>query len=1003
MHTDLGPFRLHYRIGRGGSGEIWRGVHRPSRTPVAIKLLHRSDDAFVERFRAEVHAAARLNHVHIATMLDFGLVLEEGVRPVGSPYLVTELAQGSCEEDPPTSFLELRELLLAVLDALSHAHARGLLHLDVKPSNILITHNGPKLTDFGVAVAIGQAGGGGTWAFAAPEHHAGELLDERADVYGVGRTAEVLSASLSDLPTKWREWLDQLVARERDDRFPTCADAARALLLLDEAPAEGHLPKSDGSLTLFDAGLSLVGLREPTLVGRDDEFSALWASLQQVQQSGRAKVVVLSGGAGVGKSRLAREVGESAAALGLASCVRASHDDDGAPGHGLRRLVANILGGTDRLSERLNRHLCDGSTPPGEARALEAMLGPAPPGLRDQLMLTTRALARRLPRVVLLDDVHLDAVTVRWLTQIHGAAMAILVVATHRSDAPNADSIASSLRAVTWMEVGNLKDADVDRLLLDLVPMDASLRARLVARVDGNPLFALGLVRDWVRQGSLVSGAHGFELQNRMVEHVSPDLLGSWRQRIAAVGEALDLSTLQALEWAAVLGIDVHTGEWGPSPNLRARVIEALLEWGLGRQTATGLRFTHGIVREALVDHAKQAGRLTSHHLACAAAVIEPARRARHLIGAEKWDECLDPLREAAQMEISQGAPAMARELLALHAEAERLAQLSASDLQRGQRLALQLSLASRTSLEEVRQLIDFVEDEANKQDWPEVRASVLRIRAHLLRDDGDKARVLCQRALSLAPPPDMEAPLSWAIAESLRGAGRWSEVDAWYERGVDAAQRAGLESYPAMLANRAAFAAYRGLLSEAEEWSVAAIEAAGARPFGPVYADTILSRAEVLRVRGQLAEARELDILAWEVMKASIPREAPVIRFNMVMVDLEMGEVNRAFEELDSIFSTVVDRKIWWKRATPIRIAVAAAAAQWNRFEEACRELELLPPSHYDAFDHAQLFDGAARCAQASNKNKWAVFLAQRALAACEIAGRTEASASLRRDFRFF
>ena len=165
----LGPFQLESIIGRGGMAEVWAARHVETGTPVAIKVLtsERARDAmFVRALRDEVRAVAGLDHPHIVTVHDHGVVPlgaaeeSDGALTAGSPYLVMELASGGTLAGPPSpdSYSELRAILTTLLGALAHAHARGLVHRDIKPANVLRCVEGDvrpglKLADFGVARA----------------------------------------------------------------------------------------------------------------------------------------------------------------------------------------------------------------------------------------------------------------------------------------------------------------------------------------------------------------------------------------------------------------------------------------------------------------------------------------------------------------------------------------------------------------------------------------------------------------------------------------------------------------------------------------------------------------------------------------------------------------------------------------------------------------------------------------------------------------------------------
>src|SRR5688572_26071033 len=161
----LGPFELIEPIARGGMAEVWRGVHARQKVPVAIKVITSSrarHPEFLAAFQNEVQAVARLHHPSIVMIFDHGAVPAESARAsgerltAGSPYLAMELASWGALDRVrlPLKWDDLLRILLSLLDALAHAHARGVIHRDLKPGNILLSapndiRPGLKLTDFG--------------------------------------------------------------------------------------------------------------------------------------------------------------------------------------------------------------------------------------------------------------------------------------------------------------------------------------------------------------------------------------------------------------------------------------------------------------------------------------------------------------------------------------------------------------------------------------------------------------------------------------------------------------------------------------------------------------------------------------------------------------------------------------------------------------------------------------------------------------------------------------
>ncbi len=288
MLFQLGPFACYELIGRGATAEVFRGEHVALSVPVAVKVLtaeRTNDPVWTRAFATELQAVARLEHPGIARLYDFGSVDAAGAAAghvrEGAPYLVMEYATGGslARAARPLPWPELRDLLVRLLDALAHAHARGVVHKDVKPGNVLMCtsrdlHPGPRLADFGVAWAsdamersdLYEASIAGSPNYMAPEQFAGAWRDYGpwTDLYALGITAWELASGrlpyreatvaglarqhqlgrLPDLdvvpgsvPRGFESWLRSMLAVETAERFRRAADAAFALVALGDAPA----------------------------------------------------------------------------------------------------------------------------------------------------------------------------------------------------------------------------------------------------------------------------------------------------------------------------------------------------------------------------------------------------------------------------------------------------------------------------------------------------------------------------------------------------------------------------------------------------------------------------------------------------------------------------------------------------------------------------------------------------------------------------------------------
>jgi tRNA A-37 threonylcarbamoyl transferase component Bud32/tetratricopeptide (TPR) repeat protein len=276
----FGPYEILGRLGGGGMGHVFRAWDARLHREVAIKFLH---DEFTmpgmrERFLLEARAASALNHPHICTIFDIG-------EQDGDPYLVMELLKGETLKDLiDKRVIALEELLCIareVAEALTVAHAKGVIHRDIKPANIFLVtkpHSGfqTKVLDFGLAKIEGAGPGArtsraldittlgstvGTLAYMSPEQARGEALDSRSDLFSLGvvlyeaatqhipfpgaTSALIFVKLLNESPEPVREWneeipkelekiIQKLMAKERTARFQTARELWEALSKVDE-------------------------------------------------------------------------------------------------------------------------------------------------------------------------------------------------------------------------------------------------------------------------------------------------------------------------------------------------------------------------------------------------------------------------------------------------------------------------------------------------------------------------------------------------------------------------------------------------------------------------------------------------------------------------------------------------------------------------------------------------------------------------------------------------
>jgi len=192
-------YRLLYKLGRGGMGEVWLGVDRKLGRRVAVKLMRADttmDPSAAARFEREISATIQLGHPHTVRVYDHGVTVD-GVR-----YYVMELLDGRnlaelIQDEGPLRPTRAVELVRQAASALAEAHDAGIIHRDVKPQNFaVVSESGRrdflKVLDFGLAIGIEDvsltAEGicAGSPSYVSPEVITGHAADRRSDIYGLG-------------------------------------------------------------------------------------------------------------------------------------------------------------------------------------------------------------------------------------------------------------------------------------------------------------------------------------------------------------------------------------------------------------------------------------------------------------------------------------------------------------------------------------------------------------------------------------------------------------------------------------------------------------------------------------------------------------------------------------------------------------------------------------------------------------------------------------------------
>ncbi len=342
QYLQNGRYAVLKRLGEGGKGVVYKARDTVLNRLVAIKILKSeaiSDEAY-SRFMTEAQAVAKLNHPNIVSIYDIG-------KEDGKQFFVLEFVDGESLRDLMQTYPEgkcdvetVLRIGLDVCSALQYAHSDKILHRDVKPENVMITRDGTaKLMDFGLAKMVGQPRVTqegvivGTVAYVAPEAAIGKSVDARSDLYSFG---VVLYESLGgkppfsgddpiktifghihdhpvplvklnpEVPQALADCIMKLLEKNPEDRYQSAADLSKEFReisekFLRETLLPGHKP------SIVVPSPRPVVMREVQLIDRIEEISLLKEAADRATR-GEGGLVLLHGEAGIGKTRLAREL-----------------------------------------------------------------------------------------------------------------------------------------------------------------------------------------------------------------------------------------------------------------------------------------------------------------------------------------------------------------------------------------------------------------------------------------------------------------------------------------------------------------------------------------------------------------------------------------------------------------------------------------------------------------------------------------------------------------------
>jgi signal transduction histidine kinase/tetratricopeptide (TPR) repeat protein len=580
MSRPAERYKLLERLGAGGIGVVHRALDRATGREVAMKIMPRPRGG--TNLRDEFVALARLRHRNVVSVLDYGLT------DAGQEYFTMELvlgpplAEAAAVEGAvapaaagwPTFFA----LMDGVLDALAFVHARGMIHADIKPTNILIDGAAlatepaaaARLADFGLAAAIDDPAARaarGTIAYAAPEAWAGRA-DMRSDLYALGVVMyELVTGDRPFAGTSAREVLTaQQRGAPRDPRrdHPELPAALAELIVALCDPAPGARPQSaDEVRTRLSevaraSGVAAVSAPVPSdhaapavfggpMIGRDRELADLERAWRDAR-AGRGGAVLVTGEEGMGVSRLVAELALRVQLDG-GTVHRASATAGGGPWAGLDTIARALIATTG------DRWLVDDSSRGmGLRRALTPLVAERSEiesdgaGTRwaaaEALCDLAVVAASDHATVLVVDDVHAASTQVAdalsYLARAAPEASLLVVLAARRGAGDEelverlATAVKSSARGL-HLHVPPLDRSQITQLAAAAVGADLAARVAddLHRATGGNPGHALRALGAMVTDGQIHRARGAWVADRDLVVPMPPNALDAARARVA--------------------------------------------------------------------------------------------------------------------------------------------------------------------------------------------------------------------------------------------------------------------------------------------------------------------------------------------------------------------------------------------------------------------------------------------------------------------------------------